>query len=182
MFAPRALPIPDRARLARVVESDYQFVWRLLRRLGVSPQSVDDATQQVFLVVAERLPDVREGSERSFAFGAALRIAQSLRRRAHREPASAETDERPSLIPGPDQLTEQRRNRERLDRVLSELSIELRSVFVLYELEGLSAPEIAELCELPLGTVSSRLRRARERFRELIRSQVWMSPPFEEEP
>ena len=66
--------------------------------------------------------------------------------------------------PLPDQALEQQRNRELLDLVLDMLDADERTVFVLYELEGLSSPEISELLEIPVGTVASRLRRAREAF------------------
>lgn len=156
--------------------ADYRFIWRLLRRLGVPQDQVDDATQQVFLIAAERLNDIQPQRERSFAYGTALRLAQTLRRRAQRETPSDACDERPSGWPAPDALTDQRRNCELLDRVLDQLPLELRSVFILYELEALSSPEIAELAEIPLGTVASRLRRARARFKTLVELET-ATPP-----
>lgn len=165
----RILPAVDRqARVARMVERDYRMIWRLLRRLGVHEHAVDDATQQVFLVAAERLADIAPCSERSFVFGTALRVSQSFRRRHSREAPSAEADLNVSPLPGPDELSEQRRRRELLDRLIERLPLDLRSVFILFELEGLSSPQIAELVDVPLGTVASRLRRARERFATLV--------------
>ena len=52
------------------------------------------------------------------------------------------------------------------DLVLSKVDPDLVEVFVLYELEGLTSPEIADLLQIPLGSVASRLRRAREQFRQ----------------
>jgi RNA polymerase sigma-70 factor (ECF subfamily) len=150
------------------------LVWRLLRRLGVSAEGVDDATQQVFLIVAERLDDIRAGSERSFIFGTALRVTQTQRRRRVREPASDLGEQRACSWPSPDELTDQKRARELLDAVLGEMPLELRTVFVLFELEGLSSPEIADVVGVPLGTVASRLRRARESFHELVRRRAGM--------
>jgi RNA polymerase sigma-70 factor (ECF subfamily) len=148
--------------------ADYRFIWRLLRRLGVRADQVDDATQQVFLIAAERMDDIQINRERSFAFGTALRLAQSLHRRAKRETISDSCDETASGLPAPDELTEQRRNTELLGRVLDRMPLELRTVFILYELETLSSPEIAELIEIPLGTVASRLRRARAQWKSLV--------------
>lgn len=165
-----------KARLERMIAADYRLIFRLLRRLGVPSQNVDDATQQVFLVAAERLDDIREGSERAFAYGTALRVAQASRRRAGREHLGADPDQSASAQADPDVLAEQSRARERLDVVLDALPLELRSVFVLFECEGLTSPEIAELTQVPLGTVASRLRRARERFRELVAEEVWNKP------
>jgi RNA polymerase sigma-70 factor (ECF subfamily) len=157
-----------RARLERLIAEEYRLVWRLLRRFGVPESAVDDATQQVFLVIAERLADIKPESERSFAFGTALRVAQSVRRRAAREAPELEPELRVAEQPLPDELSDQRRARERLDRILDALPDELRSVFVLFELEGMTSPEIAAVSGLALGTVASRLRRAREQFRALV--------------
>jgi RNA polymerase sigma-70 factor (ECF subfamily) len=150
--------------------------------MGVPAHTVDDATQQVFLIAAERLDDIREHSERSFAFGTALRVAQSFRRRSQREPLGAEGDRNASPLPGPEELSDQRRARETLNRLLEEMPLELRSVFILFELEGLTSPEIAELVSVPLGTVASRLRRARERFRELVDAELARRAGKREEP
>ena len=159
-------------RLARMIRDDYRPIWRLLRRLGLPAEQVDDAVQQVFLIAAERLPDIREQSERSFAFGTALRVAQSLRRLRAREPVALDDALHASSILDPEQLTEQQQLRERLDATLLAMPLELRSVFVLYELDGMTSPQIAELAELPLGTVTSRLRRAREQFRGIVAAQT----------
>lgn len=159
-------------RLERMIDRDYRLIWRLLRRFGVSSDSVDDACQQVFLIAAERLDDIKLNSERSFLFGTALRVAQTVRRRTAREPASDESDESASPLPGPDVLAEQKRARELLDRALDAMPFELRTVFILFELEGLTSPEIAELVGVPLGTVASRLRRGREKFREIVQRQT----------
>jgi RNA polymerase sigma-70 factor (ECF subfamily) len=164
--------VDRQARLARMIESDYRLIWRLLRRLGVPMHTVDDATQQVFLIAAERLDDIRERSERAFAFGTALRVAQTYRRRLGREPVSGESDLSASPMPGPDELSDQRRARELLGRMLDAMPLDLRTVFILFELEGMTSPEIAELSDVPLGTVASRLRRARQRFGELVAEEM----------
>jgi RNA polymerase sigma-70 factor (ECF subfamily) len=79
-----------------------------------------------------------------------------------------EMDSRRSDAPKPEALAEQRMAVDLMDRVLSTMDMDLRTTFVLFELEGLSTPEIAALAEIPLGTAASRLRRAREQFRETV--------------
>jgi RNA polymerase sigma-70 factor, ECF subfamily len=167
-----ALDEARRARLGRMIARDYRLIWRLLRRLGVPAASVDDAAQQVFLIAAERLSDIRPESERAFAYGTALRVAQGHRGSRVRtfERLDDHAHDLAAQLPGPDAATEQQRAREQLDRVLAAMPVELRTVFVLFELEGLTSPEIAALEGTALGTVASRLRRARERFRELVKS------------
>ncbi len=169
-------------RLERLIQSEYRLIWRLLRRLGVPEQSVDDATQQVFLVVAERLDDIQLQSEHAFAFGTALRVAHSLRRKHGREQAESDPDARASELAGTDELAEQRRLRERLDLILDMMPLDLRTVFVLFEIEGLTSPEIADLSGAPLGTVASRLRRAREQFRTLVAERAWTTRTMRAEP
>ena len=166
--APRGESVCEPARLERAIQADYRFIWRLLRRLGVPENQVEDAAQQVFLIVAERLADIAPGRERSFAFGTAIRVAQTLRRRLGRELASEGFDDRPATGAAADDLIDQKRARERLDEILAAMPFDSRTVFILFELEALSSPEIAELTGVPLGTVASRLRRARAQFKALV--------------
>jgi RNA polymerase sigma-70 factor (ECF subfamily) len=147
---------------------DYRLVWRVVRRIGLPVEAANDAAQQVFMIAAERLDDIRAGSERAFLFGTALRVARSSRRKLGRELPSGEGYYIPSSSARPDELTEQKRARQLLDAALGDLPLELRTVFVLFELEGMTTPEISELVGIPLGTAASRLRRARQAFREQV--------------
>jgi RNA polymerase sigma-70 factor (ECF subfamily) len=162
--------------LHQLFKETYDGIWRLLRGLGIPPDRVDDAAQQVFLVYAERRGDVARGSERSFLFGTALRVAHVARRGVHRE-VPVEIDFACSDQPGIDELTDQKRARQVLDHILDQLDPELRDVFVLYELEGFTMPEIAAVVQVPLGTAASRLRRGRERFSALVRRYSTFGPP-----
>ena len=81
-----------------------------------------------------------------------------------REDLGVDFDEQPASAPSPEELVDRRRARELLDALLEEMPLELRVVFVLYEIEQLTSAEIAEVVGVPLGTVASRLRRAREDF------------------
>jgi RNA polymerase sigma-70 factor, ECF subfamily len=174
-------PVTNEPRRADAfVREHHAFVWRVLRRSGLSPSDADDAAQRVFLIAVARLHTIAQGSERAFLYRAAARVAsnahRSLRRR--RETPGFEGTEEPDSRPTPDALLDQRRARALLDRVLGELSEDLRAIIILFELEGLRTPEIAEALGIPAGTVSSRLRRARAeveqrvaRYRNLRRSR-----------
>lgn len=167
---PESSPGPTPERIAGLVREHYGFVWRLLRRLGLREGDADDAAQQVFLVAAGRLRGVERERERSFLYGVALNVGARARRsqqRRREEPLDA-AGEGMSPEPSAEQLLERRQARDALDALLGEMPDELRVVFVLYELEELSTPEIAELCEVPLGTAASRLRRAREDFEQRV--------------
>jgi RNA polymerase sigma-70 factor, ECF subfamily len=157
-------------RIARLVRANYAFVWRLLRRLGLAEGDADDAAQQVFLAASGRLSGVEPARERAFLYGVALNVGARARRslgRRREEPLEAAA-ERVAPEPNAEQVLEHRQARALLDQLLDEMPEDLRVVFVLFELEELSTPQIAELCEIPVGTAASRLRRAREDFEERV--------------
>jgi RNA polymerase sigma-70 factor (ECF subfamily) len=155
------------ALLADLLRQYYSTVWRTLRRVGVDSDRVDDAAQEVFIVASKKLELIEVGRERNYLLSSALRIAANYRRarRARREVLDErvleeQTDPRPSA----ENLVHQKRLRELLDDVLERFPHDIRTAFVLFELEGMSVPEIAELTGAKSGTVASRLRRARELF------------------
>ena len=154
------------SRLERLVQEQFGFVWRLLRRIGVPESDADDAAQQVFIAASQRIGDIRTGSERAFLFSTALHIGSRARRSRvrKREDLGTELDEHVDPAPPLEELVDRRRARELLDTLLAEMPLELEVVFVLYEIEQLTTTEIADVVGVPTGTVASRLRRAREDF------------------
>ncbi len=163
---PGYLPVEERTRLDTMVRAHFAGLWRFLRRLGLRDDDVDDALQEVIVIAATRLHDIRTESEQSFLFGTAYRVASSARRRraSRREVADDALGDVTDPAPGPDEASEQARARAMLDRVLAGMPLELRAVFVLYEIEERTMAEIAALLALAPGTVASRLRRARADF------------------
>jgi RNA polymerase sigma-70 factor (ECF subfamily) len=159
----------DEVRLRRVVEANFDALWRFLRRLGIGDGDVDDAVQEVILVLARKLESVEVGSERSFVFSTGFRVASDMRKRAkrRRELEGASLYEPVGVAPDPEASVEQKRLTVLFAQVLEQLSLELRAVFVLFELEEFTMAEIAEALEIPPGTVASRLRRGRETFERL---------------
>lgn len=159
----------DEARLRRIVDAHFDPLWRFLRRLGIAEADVDDAIQEVILVLARKLRNVDEVSERSFVFSTAFRVASDMRKRAkrRREVDEAALIELPSSGPDPEESAHAQRLVVLFARVLEQLSLEQRAVFVLFELEEFTMAEIAEALQLPMGTVASRLRRGRETFERL---------------
>lgn len=154
-----------RRRLESMFHAHHEFIWRFLRRHRLSPEAAADLTQQTFLIAAERLSDIRVGSERAFLFGTALRLARANARTSRRFTLETDMDQRASGVQLADDRAAQQQSLEIADRVLAELSPSLLTVFVLFELEGVPMREIADLLRVPRGTVASRLRRAREAFR-----------------
>lgn len=162
--APQALAA--RPTFEALYEELFDFVWRSLRRLGVPPASIDDAAQDVFVVVHRRLGEFAgRSSPKTWIFGIALRVARDhqrlLRRKGGHEPLDASI--RDEAQDPAESLARAEAVRE-LDRILSLMDEDKRSVFVLAEIEQLSGPEIAEALGLNLNTVYSRLRAARRDF------------------
>jgi RNA polymerase sigma-70 factor, ECF subfamily len=157
-------------RLKWAVAQHSRFVWRTLVRWGVREADAEDAAQEVFLVLARRLPEVSVSSERGFLFRTAVGVASTRRRSDKRraELFDAPLDGVPVSTPGPELLVGRLRLRRLLQRALDELGTDQREVFILVELEGMTAPEVARLLQVPLGTVASRLGRGRRAFLEAI--------------
>ena len=170
----RATPLAKQAeanaaRLTRMLQLHFQPIWRALRRLGVGVDLADDAAQEVFMVAARKLQSIEPSGERRFLYGVALRVAANHRRA--RAANRGEHDdlallEAPSLAPLADEILEEKRLRAVLDQILESLPLKLRTVLVLVELDALTAPEVAQVLGIPVGTVASRLRRARSAFQQ----------------
>src|SRR5262249_46462881 len=142
-----ALTPADEARYREMVGQHFDAVWRTLRGLGVAATSVDDAAQQVFLVALRRLDAISAGSERSFLLGTAVGIASNARRSVARAREVSDPDAVGAGIdprPDPEEALVIAERRALVDRVLHHMPDELRTVFVLFELEGLTSAEIAQ--------------------------------------
>lgn len=180
--APKTVPVEtteaDGARLARMFALYFDGIWRLLRRSGLGNARADDAAQEVFIVASQKLNAITPGSERSFLYGTALRIASTVRRSAeYRREHATDNDELAqsldagSVTPSGEDLLDQLKARRALDQILDTLEDDLREVLVLYEIEGLQVDEIAEVLGIPSGTAASRLRRARAAFEQKINTR-----------
>lgn len=169
MTAVRRIEETPAADFSALYESQVDGVWRLLQRLGVPVGALDDATQDVFIIVHRRLHSFRGDCELStWIGGIAVRVAKDHRRSAVRkgthEPLSLE-------LPAADKPDDRAGHRETLGLVLSlldQLEDGQREVFVFAELQGMTAPEIAQATGLNVNTVYTRLRAARIRFDGLV--------------
>jgi RNA polymerase sigma-70 factor (ECF subfamily) len=159
-----------------VYEAQFDFVWRNVRRLGVPDAQVDDAVQEVFLVVHRRLHEFEaRSSVKTWIFGIALRVASAERRSIRRKSPHTRA---PGGPVEPDTVADEGADQEEraaraegartLHRMLSALDDDKRAVFVMAELEEMSAPEIAEAVGANVNTVYARLRAARREFEEAV--------------
>jgi RNA polymerase sigma-70 factor (ECF subfamily) len=176
----RAIP-PERAEpticlvatpppFASVYDRYFDFVWASVRRLGVGEGDVDDVVQEVFVVIHARLHTLSQPeSVRSWVYGVVRRTVSGYRRTRRSEgttdAALAELDRaRESSQATPQSLKERSDRVDLLWALLAELDQAKREIFVLAEVEEMTAPEIASALEIPLNTVYSRLRAARQAF------------------
>lgn len=156
--------------LEGVFREHHAFVWRSLVHLGLPASTADDALQDVFLVVHRRIGhfDGRT-SLRNWLYGIARRVASEYRRGTRRAIRTLHVVPDPDIHAAPDVLSARVSAAERVRRILGELDEDKREVFILAELEGMTAVEIAEALQLNVNTVYGRLRAARQRFARVLK-------------
>lgn len=147
----------------------FRAMWRTLRRLGVDPPHLDDAVQDVFMIVHRRLPEFDGRSLRGWLYAIAVRIASDHRRGAARRRALPLPETLVDPRPDPARASELEESVRLLHQLLGELDEPKRTVFVLGELEELSVPEIATALAENQNTIATRLRVARACFDEAFR-------------
>jgi RNA polymerase sigma-70 factor (ECF subfamily) len=154
-----------------IYEEYFDFVWRSAKRLGVHETYLDDAVQDVFLTVHRRLNEFQGRSTiKTWLFGILLNKVRGYRRTAKRKPFFALTNENvadPANV-GPLEIRAKTEAAELLHRLLDSLDDDKREVFVLAELEQMTAEEIAESMGIKSHTVYSRLRAARREFESAL--------------
>jgi RNA polymerase sigma-70 factor (ECF subfamily) len=150
--------------------------------MGLSPEDADDGAQQVFMAATQKSERISEGSERTYLYGVAVRVAANLRRKVARRREDAEPLGYEVVDPGvqPEHAANLVQACSLVDELLRTLPEELRRVLVLAQVEQFEVSEIAEVEGIPLGTAASRLRRARALFREQLK-RVQERNPFREE-
>ncbi|WAS95526.1 RNA polymerase sigma factor [Nannocystis punicea] len=171
---PAAAPRPASAArppdgLAEVYREHHDFMWRSLRRLGVDEADVEDAVHDAFLVVARRLADFEgRSSLRTWLFAIAMRVAQSRRRDHQREVHHLRRYELSVAPRSPADPQTRHETAVTLHQLLAGLDDDQRAVFIMIELENMTAPEIAAALDLKLPTVYSRLRLARQAMQRAV--------------
>ncbi len=147
--------------MEEIYREHHEFVWRTIVRFGVDLPAADDAVQEVFLAMARRLHEFEgRSSMRTWLFAIAMRVAQRLRRTESRHRRRVEAYERSEPVGSEDPYARSEAA-QLLHRLLDELDDDRRAVYILAELEGMTAPEIAATLGLKVPTVYTRIRAAR---------------------
>jgi RNA polymerase sigma-70 factor (ECF subfamily) len=165
----------DLAAFAELVRRYEDRIYNLCRYLVRDPRDAQDAAQDVFLKAYRGLKDFKpDASLYTWLYRIAVNTSLDYRRRSRRE-ASREaplSDDLPSALPFPDQVYESKEITEAMQAALPKLREKLRAPIVLREIEGLSYEEIAKVLDLSVGTVKSRISRARDELRDLLRKHM----------
>lgn len=161
------------ARIREIVHAHVDAICRTARRLGVSRADVEDVVQDVLLIVVRRLEHIEPDKERAFIIGTTVRVTQNSRRRRRRRPEDpSDAVDRMSLAVDTltatrhgmqgELLVEQRQKLALLHTALNAMTEAQRVAFILFELEELTAREVAEQLGVTEATIVSRVRRGRE--------------------
>ncbi len=150
--------------MRQIFDEHARYVIRTLRHLGISDADVDDVAQEVFVTVHRKLPEFEGRSKlRTWLYAICLRVASDHRRRAYM--VRERVTDSPPIDTGersgdePDTSLE---SRAFVNELLADLDDDKRAVLVLYEIEGLTMREVAEVVGCPLQTAYSRLHAARD--------------------
>jgi RNA polymerase sigma-70 factor, ECF subfamily len=154
----------DRLAFAAVVRRSQRDVWRLCAHL-VGRAEADDLTQDTFVRVVRALPAFRgESSARTWLLAIARRACADAIRRSTR------VRRRDAALGRMSESEPDRAAATEIDLLLAELDDDQRAAFVLTQLHGLAYAEAAEVCGVPVGTIRSRVARARIALVESLRA------------
>ena len=152
----------------------FPFVWRCLRGLGVPRSALDDAAQDVFLVVHRQLAGFRgDSSPQTWLYGIARHVASNHQRRDRRKQAPLEplVTEPTHPDPGPHERAADAEAAAFVETFVAALDAKRRDVFILAVLEEMTIPEVAAALSIPLNTAYTRLRAVRAEFERALRSR-----------
>jgi len=171
MTAAQATEVPPQApppALRALFDQHYDFVLRSALRLGVTRAAVDDVVQETFIVAGRRLDDFEgRSSVRTWLFGILMRVAHTERRgelRRQRRAAVAL-----EAAPTAEDPYARKEAADTLHRLMATLDEDRRAAFILADVEGLTAVEIAEGLGVNVNTIYARIRAARKQLAEAYR-------------
>ena len=153
-----------RPSMRQIFDDHARYIWRTLRHLGIPEADAPDLCQEVFVTVHRKLSSFEGRSTfRTWLYGICIRVASEHRRRPHVRNETPHSEPQPEFsaesASAPDSNWEQR---SALQRLLGVLDDAKREVVVLYEIEGFTMKEVADIVQCPLQTAYSRLHAGRE--------------------
>ena len=161
----------ERREFQSVFDTEFSYVCRVLRRLGVLTPDLEDVAQEVFVSVHGKFASYdRSLPIKPWLFAFAYRAAANYQRLARHRREVSEEALGDSVAPGtPEQDLLDRQRQGRVLEALQGVPLERRGVLVMHDIDGIAAPEIASALSIPVNTVYSRVRVARDEFRAALR-------------
>lgn len=161
----RGSVFPTELDLPELYDAHVAMVWRTVKALGVPDLAVDDAVQDVFLVVHRRATEFQaRASVKTWLFGIAYRVAANHRRSLRRRAACELDPELPDHAPDPQQRLQQAEATQFVQQFLETLDEPNRAAFTACILEEMTVAEAAEALGVNVNTLYSRVRTVRARF------------------
>jgi RNA polymerase sigma-70 factor (ECF subfamily) len=166
-------PLTGDDQLAQIYDQSFDNVFRWVRALGCPEADIEDVTQEVFLVVRRKLSSFNGDNLPAWLYQIASLMVRDHRRRAwfrrffrgdHEETLQSIASSAPSQY----ELLDTQRKRQLVYEIVRDMNAKWRAAFVLFEIEGYSGEEIAELERIPVATVFTHLHRARKEFFALL--------------
>jgi len=176
----------DRDAFAELVERHQDGLYTMALRLLGRPEDAADVVQETFLRAYVNLPRLRPASVRAWLFRVAVNAAHDVHRRTARRPVTSLEDAEGKILDlpdpalGPEASAEARERAAVVREALLRLPLEYRACVVLRDVNDLSYEEVAEALRVPLGTVKSRLSRARAQVATVLRGSTVLFPALEE--
>jgi RNA polymerase sigma-70 factor, ECF subfamily len=171
----------DREALSALLLANQQRIFGFGMKMCGDPEDARDVAQETMLSLVRSIPTFRgESSVSTWLYTVARSFCIKKRRRtkgapAHHEPLDVTTQEQ-SAAPTPEQSLLGREARDAVATALDQLEPDAREVVILRDIEGLTAPEVAEVTGLSVAAVKSRLHRARQSLREHLVAVVGDAP------
>ena len=168
----------DRDAFAELVARHQDALYTMALRLLGRPEDAADVVQETFLRAYVNLPRLRGLAVRSWLFRVAVNASRDVQRRAVRRPTTSLEDSAGKVIDlpdpalGPDASAEARERSAALRDALLGLPDDFRQAIVLRDVNDLAYDEIAAVLRVPLGTVKSRISRARSLLADALRDQA----------
>jgi len=168
------LPARDDCDFGALYDRRFDEVCRWARVLGAPSADLEDLVQEVFIIVQRQLPRFDGRNLQGWLFRITQRTVRDHRRSAwfrrvlHLGDLPSTEESEPTRVDSPHEALERKQRQVMLRRVLGRMSETRRVAFELFELEGYSGEEIAQLLEIPVATVWTRLHHARRSFLDAV--------------
>jgi RNA polymerase sigma-70 factor (ECF subfamily) len=165
----------DLLAFEQLVRKYQDKIYNLCRYMLRNEQDAQDATQDVFLKTYRNLPNFKpKASFYTWLYRIAINTCLDYKKTSHpkRFAGGSLSEDHPSAEPSPERLYESKETVQIIQTALQKLSANLMAPIILKEIESLSYEEIAQVLHMPVGTVKSRISRAREQMRRLLRERL----------